>query len=474
MVANTYRIIVETSELSKNNWNLIYRFIEKCYGRGSFGKEDFDSLKEQAKIVIDNNPKDEDVSSCDGLDEIQFENLTENQNDWMFNIIYKAGNREDFGDLVPFFLLKKKYRENITFGIDVENVIKQNDYTFKCSIFLFFIKDKKPKIGNHSIYFIHEFNTKTGEIINVSALKYTQKENDYSKASPKFMPLILIDSETYEVFKSRNNKGTPLEQYIANSLTNAKYKYKESDNYFSNFEEWLIKMYYNLSCSTKDNINDFENFSPTLHEYCTNIFELIQNIIFHAQGRGLLYINFNKKEDMLKDGKILYPYCNIPDIDTYENTQRFLEIGIYDYSEKGIENTSGKPLDFWFSHSQNPNAQHMGIWTFVNSVIKHGGYFKVETNNGDKGEKHCLNSHENFKVDETENIEGTHYDIIFPIFQKKREKKHHEQTQERWIDVKKEYPDIISIENLPTLEEKQNNDDKKNIKKITLRHVPMK
>ena len=429
MVANTYRIIVETSELSKNNWNLIYRFIEKCYGRGSFGKEDFDSLKEQAKIVIDNNPKDEDVYSCDGLDEIQFENLTENQNDWMFNIIYKAGNREDFGDLVPFFLLKKKYRGNITFGIDVENVIKQNDYTFKCSIFLFFIKDKKPKIGNHSIYFIHEFNTKTGEIINVSALKYTQKENDYSKASPNFISLLPINEENFKVFQYAKDVDTPLCKYISESIK--KSKLDKNINFSSKFEEWFIKAY----CSNCNITTDFEQFKPSLHDYYINIYELVQNIIFHTEEKtGLLYINFNKKEDMLKDGKTLYPYCNIPDIDTYKNTQRFLEIGIYDYNEKGIidtfkENyqindkdinlkTFADPTEVLPTDDDNLSiryAAHLGIKSFVSSVLHHKGYFHLESNYlGIKTEIECRNGkiEEEHKVD---NISGTHYEIVLPV-----------------------------------------------------------
>ena len=427
MVANTYRIIIETSDLSKNNWNLIYRFIEKCYGRGSFGKEDFDSLKEQAKIVIDTNPKDEDVYSCDGLDEIQFENLTENQNNWMFNIIYKAGDREDFGDLVPFFLLKKKYRENITFGIDVENVIKQNNYTFKCSIFLFFIKDKKPKIGNHSIYFIHEFNTKTGEIINVSALKYTQKENDYSKASPNFIPLLPINEENFKLFQHANDVEIPLCKYISKSIK--KSKLDKNINFSSKFEEWFIKAY----CSNCNITTDFEQFKPSLHDYYINIYELVQNIIFHAQGRGLLYIIFNKKEDMIKDGKTLYPYCNIPDIDTYENTQRFLEIGIYDYNEKGIidtfkencqldENINLKtfvdPTKILPTNNDNLSiryAAHLGIKSFVSSVLHHKGYFHLESNYlGNKTGIECCNGkiEEEYKVD---NISGTHYKIVLPV-----------------------------------------------------------
>lgn len=429
MVANTYRIIVETSELSKNNWNLIYRFIEKCYGRGSFGKEDFDSLKEQAKIVIDTNPKDEDVYSCDGLDEIQFENLTENQNNWMFNIIYKAGDREDFGDLVPFFLLKKKYRENITFGIDVENVIKQNDYTFKCSIFLFFIKDKKPKIGNHSIYFIHEFDTKTGEIRNVSALKYTQKENDYSKSSPNFIPLLHINEENFKLFQHANDVEIPLCKYISESIK--KSKLDKNINFSSKFEEWFIKAY----CSNCNITTDFEQFKPSLHDYYINIYELVQNIIFHTEEKtGLLYINFNKKEDMLKDGKTLYPYCNIPNIDTYENTQRFLEIGIYDYNEKGIIDTFfGEEFqideDINLKTFVDPAeilpivndplsiryAAHLGIKSFVSSVLHHKGYFCVESNySGNKTGIECRNGkiEEEYEVD---NISGTHYEIVLPV-----------------------------------------------------------
>lgn len=428
MVANTYRIIIETSDLSKNNWNLIYRFIEKCYGRGGFGEEDFAKLREQAKIVIDTNPKNEDVYSCDGLNEIQFDNLAENQDNWMFNIIYKAGDREDFGDLVPFFLLKKKYRENITIGIDVENVKKQNDYTFKCSTFLFFIKDKKPEIGNHSIYFIHEFDTRIDEIRNVSALKYTQKENDYSKASPNFIPLLPIKEENFKVFQQAKDVEIPLYKYISESVKRS--ELDKNINFSSKYEEWFIKAY----CSNCNINTDFEQFMPSLHDYYINIYELVQNIIFHTvEKTGLLYINFNKKEDMIKDGKTLYPYCNIPDIDTYENTQRFLEIGIYDYNEKGIidtfkencqldENINLKtfvdPTKILPTNNDNLSiryAAHLGIKSFVSSVLHHKGYFHLESNYlGNKTGIECCNGkiEEEYKVD---NISGTHYKIVLPV-----------------------------------------------------------
>ena len=206
------RIVIQLSELSHENWNYIYRFIERCLGSKQFRKTDFDVMQNnEIKIGIDDNPTKYDVCSIidKGIKELRYEELAES-GDYVFNIIYvKTDEREEFSDFVRFFLLKKKYAGRLTLGINLDvfkNDESFNKYKFQLGIFLFFIKDKCPLLGRHSLYLVKAENGTT----KVSAIPYMIETSDinYKLASPYLLPLIPINKSNFGIFENIGTKKT--------------------------------------------------------------------------------------------------------------------------------------------------------------------------------------------------------------------------------------------------------------------------
>jgi hypothetical protein len=489
------RIIIKISKLGKDNWALIYRFIKSFQGDHLFGEDDFNKLREEASLKITNKTLDKDANSDNGED-LTFNKLS-NSTEIVFSIIYeKQNDSKDFSDLVPFFLLKQEFGNKITLGIDVKNLStksikskkgkyyisgEQLNYVFKCSEFLRFMIYEKPYLGERNIYFINvkTADKNTGEIKNyskdnVTSLAGKGKPTDeklssdntisqsLSKVSRRYLPLLKINGINFEEFFGQNNLVTEEAKYIEESIKKItddlkKKKFPiDNEKFNSIFEEWFIKAYfYSLEKIFEDIGNkEYEGWKNVLHSYCNNIFELVQNIIFYANSDGLMYFVFNKKENIPDSQKE-----NILNFDRYDDNQRFVEIGIFDYSNEGIvskylteaKNKKEKEPDIyrdWVEDLQNINlksffdlncvlttgvsrpmlryAANLGLKSFANSVLKNNGYFRVESNH--KNKKHEIKSIVQNKSDrsipdeiilgevtEKENSDGTHYEIILPV-----------------------------------------------------------
>jgi CheY-like chemotaxis protein len=464
----SHRIVISIVELSKSNWTLIYRFIDEFYKKTLMNNVSiFNDLQEKAILTITSNDLDlaKDACSADG-EKLTFEMLP-NSIETTFSIIYiKQDDSEDFSYIVPFFLLKRKFTNKLSLGIDVGNISvenhKQNKYIFKCSDFFRFIEDKKPLCGKRSIYFINEkiIDKDTKEIRNysidnVTSLVGKSKSNHNSKlydnaisekASRRYIPLLKINEKNFSEFFGQNNSTTKETKYIKESIekisTNLRKKNFPCSNeeYNSIFEEWFTKAYfYSLNIPfTNIGNNKFEGLKDVLHSYCNNIYELVQNIIFHTKDKnGLIYFVFNKKENIPENQK-----KNIPDFDKYTSDQRFVEIGIFDYNEQGIvesyiekyaQEDSFELKDFFDTHSvlttglnhlDLRHAAHMGIKSFVKTILNNRGFFSVESNH--KGIKQSVESviekdeKSKSKIILKDNnkgsdVSGTHYRIILPI-----------------------------------------------------------
>jgi len=196
------------------------------------------------------------------------------------------------------------------------------------------------------------------------------------------------------------------------------------------FEEWFIKAYF-LSFDTKREDEYFAGLINLLKSYCANIKELVENIIFHTEdSQGIIYFNFQKKEDLSVRQKEI-----IDEIDKYESSDRFVEIGIMDFNTKGIvdkykeENKNEESvelIDFFdtkkihtkeFDHLYLRYAAHLGIKTFANSIRNHKGSFYIESNN--RGKKEAIEYYSGKPLKASKDIpffcDGTHYSIIFPV-----------------------------------------------------------
>ena len=440
------RIVIQLSELSRENWQRIYCFIERCLGSKGYSEDDFNTMKNNNfDIGIDDDPKQCDVCSItdNGIEELHYEALPE-KGDYVFNIIYvKTDEREEFSDFTRFFLLKKKYSDRITLGINLSVLSKResNDYKFQLGFFFFFIKNKQPKLGNNSLYIIN----KEGSILKANAIPYMNDGNEprYEDASPYIFPLIPINNNNFVIFETLDNpKDNRIKAYIENSINNSQKKKELKNKHIdtsicrSLFEKWFLISYLTSDSKAK---------ATTILTYCENIRELVQNIIFHtSEQQGLLYIVFNKKNKVSKTW-----HDKILNFNTYNDNQRFVEIGVFDYNKKGITDTfsllHNNDLfdarlcleDFLNPQKILPDkadyismrfAAHLGIKSFVSSVIYHKGVFCVESNKSQAQNTSVLiqNIKERFENSEEKvielpsisNIDGTHYEIILPPISK--------------------------------------------------------
>lgn len=419
------RIIIQLTALSKKQWILISGFIEKCSGRGGFNQQLFNDLKATAEIVVDDNPMDKDVATIVGLRCFNYEDFS-SINDPIISIIYKkTDDREEFSDIPPFFLLKKHYGDKLTLGIDVGGIVDPSSrfsYVFQCSIFLYFIKDKRPVLGKHSIYFINGLSKELESGNSVSSLRYKNTAPNFINASPFLFPLLHINKNTFGIFDGDCAIEDDVNLYIASSMENSRKRLGRRNVDLSGcgslFEKWFVMSY--RVVSTEDD-EGFQSIKELLLEYCHSIFELVQNIVFHAEeNRGLLYIAFSKQSRILESAR-----NRIRDIDAYTPDTYFLECGIFDYGKKGIiqtfydANKLRLPLKDFFNPQRTlsgPLASHLGIRSFVNSIICHNGFFRIETNVSDSSKQTLEYSSRRFSDSSLlENISGTHYDIIMPV-----------------------------------------------------------
>lgn len=212
------RIVIQLSELSRENWQRIYCFIERCLGSKEYREDDFNTMKNNnIDIGIDDDPKQCDVCSItdNGIKELHYEALPE-KGDFVFNIIYvKTDEREEFSDFTRFFLLKKKYSDRITLGINLSVLSKRksNDYKFQLGFFFFFIKNKQPKLGYNSLYIINI----EGSNLKANAIPYMNDENEprYEDASPYIFPLIPINNNNFGIFETLDNPNSTREVCLA-------------------------------------------------------------------------------------------------------------------------------------------------------------------------------------------------------------------------------------------------------------------
>ena len=299
------RIVIQLSELSRENWGLIYRFIERCEGRGPFTSIDFETMNDHGiDVGIEESPTVRDVCSIkeDGIKDLQLKAIPP-KGKYVYNIIYvKKDRREEFSEIVRFFLLKKKYATRITIGInaDVYNDSDYYKYTFQLGIFLYFIKDKVPELGLRSIYLIETINN----TLRAKELPYMREETepDFEKASPFLFALIPLNDTNISLFENRNATNDQYDKYIYGSIANINKRLEKKkrtepklDDCGSLFEKWLVSAFY-LSLENKD-LEKFSKWRPVLAEYSLCIFELLQNILYHTEERrGLFYVVINKKE----------------------------------------------------------------------------------------------------------------------------------------------------------------------------------
>ena len=475
------RITIAVDSLSRENWIIIYSFVNCILTNAFFEskKRAYKKLLEIAKTSLKRGLPDSPNSQRFDVYELDnnkdyLEDLDTLGIETVFSLLYiKYDAKEDFTQLIPFLLLQQEFGNCISLGIDIDKLDKTQKYSIKCREFFILYDDIKPKHGNNSIYFIKEkiidAKTKT-YFYSPSFISRLKGSSNYQwEPSRRFLPLIFISQDNYNsifgIYKKKNNEEEseskqPLNKelnFIKDSIgkmladfdekTKRKLKLNtdlEADQSESFFSQWLeCGYFYSFGNKEKEDLENIkiEETKKTIQIIKNNICELVQNIIFHAGKKGMIYCVFDKKTNISKKYS---PYLS--GFINYKDSFRFLRTGIYDFSNKGIidtytekegdEETDTLNLTNFFdtnsfittnlNHLDLRYAAHLGIKTFVKTIIKHKGYFSVETNVSNKkgggqnnkkliktileGDKVRLGNEEVIKF-----ANGTHYEIVFPV-----------------------------------------------------------
>lgn len=477
------RIVIAISKLDRNNWEIIYKFIKNIV-LGADTNSKIESYKDLEKIAngvrLKTNLSPDtttDVYSLYGEANFDVAILSK---DTCFSILYKKNNNgEDLTELVPFTLIQHEFGPSITLGIDICSLSESKSYTFKCGDFFYLHDNIKPKLGDKSIYLIEEkVDEKTGNIKLVTRHlpgKGDGEKSEYQRnASRRFLPLIHVEESNYaSLFSEKGNDDSRESSFVKNGIrkirqefeeikdTKTKNELKKIFDYGNLFGQWIEAAYFHSyekeelvdmnnnndsdKREPKDKINGIESFRRTLQIYKDSIQELVQNILVHGEKNGIIYCVFDKKANISESVRKL-----IPNSDYYNESDRFMRVGIFDFGEQGIVDTflqseqidkdnaikkeerSAKLTDFFdinsivttgLTRSDMRYAAHLGIKTFVKTIGDHKGYFSVESCEHIQGKqiKKMLYSKagsNNTSLSEemiTSFVNGTHYEIILPV-----------------------------------------------------------
>ena len=455
------RIVITISVLNKKNWIILYEFIKSIFNNISLESKS-NALSELKRIA------DVIVKSEDGSEDIYYKLQQLNSENSSISLIYKKkDNNEDVTELVPFILLQHEFNGKLSLGIDVEalELKKQHNYCFKCSDLFLLFDGHIPNEGREkkrNIYFLNQtfLNTETGALeyfapSRITSLAGQGLEGGYKGTnSRRYLPIIQITEDNYKsIFGINVDRNSKELEFIKGSLDKIKKdilkgkKYQPdvkselksifdlSETYFGQWLEAGYFLSYEKLELQKMKVREIKGIRQTLQIYKNTIFELIQNIIFHGGALGFFYCVFNKKSNLPADILRL-----LPNIETYNDSDRFLQIGVFDYNKIGIVDTyrkyddSDDDIDLSLRDFFDPNsiaitglsrldmryAARLGVKSFVKTVLNHKGYFSVGSNETNQGKKYITTTwqEEGVVLTEKENVDftdGTHYEIILPV-----------------------------------------------------------
>ena len=413
------RIDIYTRELSRSFWELTYSFIQDCI-----------------------NGYEPDESYCISyMVEFQGQGIVSPDSKIFFRINYlKDSYKEDFPEMVPFFMITRGVQgHSVTLAIDLgeipTNINSQQSYIFKCSEFFRFMDSRRE---TNRILFLNEktIDEKTGKLRNFAKSGETSlrlKESD-DPASRKYLPLIEVSGENFNTLFEQGTitESSVVEQYILDVINKISKEQSVLMKPSSLFEEWFIKSYYYYLEETYTyNEIDYSALEDVLHIYCSNIYELIQNIIYHTSDQcGLMYFVFSTLDDL----SVFQRYTLGPSL--YENVdslRRFISIGIIDFNREGITESFKRKynhdkelelIDFYspkvlptndVTHLDFRRMAHIGLPVLMSTIRNYHGYFRVESNKGRRKQSLELKNGQLSVLPEKEYVDGTHYEIILPI-----------------------------------------------------------
>lgn len=455
------KIVIQPIRFSPENASSLYRLMDCCVRHVDIKEVLVNEVKSIGRTGIEVNPIKHDIIGFDGLEELNTSSII-GYSTYLFSIILDARDYKNPADLLPLLLLQREYMGRVTIGIDLEgyDIKEQTPIIFKFSDFLLFIKDIATKWYYHSLYFINEkkknqvgdsredkadnycyvSDTRVSSLRYKSVLSNKTIEEAILKASRYYQPLFHVNRTLFNrLFQNAPSGESPEVSYIEQSIN------KLSANlngiitlnypYSSLFEKWFFLAYYWSLPERELKEIDIDGMNATLHDYYIGVYELVQNIIFHntIEKKGWLYVMFCKYENLSCDD-----FDHLRVSGSTANVDRYLKVGVYDFSEQGIVDTfcannklSGIDLSMMIDPNKMPEtcnleddkidpmmltyAAHLGIKMLVSSVMFHQGWFRVES--CQNGEKYSISGSSSAisDVNKTCNVNGTHYDLLLPV-----------------------------------------------------------
>lgn len=441
------KIVIHIDKRFTNDtWRLIFKLYDYCHRGGStFSALDFDTLEKSSLSIRYNN----DVRLIDaiaiygnGLDYCILNDELSNCTEFFISVVcVKEDASLDNPDYLPLISWltdgHSVYDKNdFSFGVDISSLKKEDKSRYIYTIgqrFSIIDSLPTPRASKRCIYYIENYNE--GKI--TKNFPYSLSHNAPSSSKSLSLPidedsLVAYFSPQWEMIENVGQKK------LLDSIGEINIHVNGT---ISLLEEWLVKAYLDCVVLNNESVQHrYELIKDNLHEYCNSVYELVQNIIFHTEEKtGTLSMRFYKKKDLRYEFR-----QKIPFYDDYSEDDRFLMFDLYDNGTVGIVNTfynenhnngtmevvdtNNYPLAL--NHFFNPKeilpdeninltlryVAHLGIKTFVSSVVNNGGYFYVETNK-EKYTKESLeiSNEEIVCSNEKYGSVGTRYHVVLPI-----------------------------------------------------------
>lgn len=426
------------NEFADDVWKLVFNLYDFCHGEYSkFGVKDFDTLNTVALAIRYH----EDVSPVDAIavfgKRLDYLTLTKElryNTEFFISVVYIKNNNSigdpNFLPLISWLTRRNTTNEHtdFSFGVDISEIDEKskNRYLYSIGQRLSIIDEwPVPRASKRSVYYIDDKN----------GSKFT-KIFPYSRShnAPGSRKSLLLPIDKYSLDAFFNSQKRLMDDNYGQTLLIKSIKSFnipiDVDDTSCLLEEWLANAYMDTLNLTDNRIKQkYDEIKDSLHEYSNNIYELVQNIIFHTKEKtGWLSMRFYKKSDLHVDLRKKIPFFG-----EYTDDDRFLVFELSDNGEKGIVETYGEAnlsLSSFFDPKEIlPDdclqlslryVSHLGIKTFVSSVLNHGGYFYVESNSfenrKDKIESHLgvINEISDFAYEE----DGTLYRVVLPVNQR--------------------------------------------------------
>lgn len=439
------------NEFADDIWKLVFNLYDFCHGDYSkFGEKDFDALNASALAIRYH----EDVSRVDAIaifgNVLDYHSLTTElslKTEFFISVVYIKNNNiisdPNFLPLISWLTSRSTENEYIdfSFGVDISGIDEKGKKRFIYTIGqrLSIIDEfPLPRASNRCIYYIDD---KNGSKVT-NNFPYSRSHNAPGSRKSLLLPIDKYSLETFFNSQKRLIDDNYGQKLLIKSINSFNSQINVNDTCF--LEEWLANAYMDTLNLKNDSIEQkYDEIKDSLHEYSNNIYELVQNIIFHTKEKtGWLSMRFYKKGDIRVDLR-----KKIPCFEQYTDEDRLLVFELSDNGKKGIVDTfyeeykenilkdNGKieivdnpqlELSHFFDPHEilpDKNIQltlryvaHLGIKTFVSSVVSNDGYFSVETNKNNN-KKVKLESIKGKIADpiEVEGDYGTIYKVVLPV-----------------------------------------------------------